>query len=240
VGFLQRSGFRKPEFLIFKAHRPKNWGNLLEIRPHISYRGYWDFEDQLITRFLHIDNHWEFKSGFEVHTGINFTQENVLQDFSIANVTVPIGNYKHEELQFILITNQNKALSFSTRTVIGGYFGGNRIANSGTIKFRVGDKFNTSFILSHNDLDLPNGHLTTFVSGARLSYSFTPRMFVQSLIQHNNVSNVTSVNARFAWLQNANTGLFVVLNIVKDDDYLDALNNQSITVKYTHRFDIFK
>jgi hypothetical protein len=65
-------------------------------------------------------------------------------------------------------------------------------------------------------------------------------MFVQSLIQHNNVSNVTSVNARLAWLQNANTGLFVVLNIVKDDDYLDALNNQSITVKYTHRFDIFK
>jgi len=63
-------------------------------------------------------------------------------------------------------------------------------------------------------------------------------MFVQSLIQNNNVSNITSVNARFGWLQNANSGLFVVLNIIKDDDYLDGLNNQSVTVKYTHRFDL--
>lgn len=65
-------------------------------------------------------------------------------------------------------------------------------------------------------------------------------MFVQSLVQHNNVSNITSVNARFGWLQNANTGLFVVLNLIKDDDFMDALDNQSITVKYTYRFDLLK
>ena len=45
VGFLQRTAFRKPEFLIFKAHRFKDAGNFLEIRPHVSYRGYWDFND---------------------------------------------------------------------------------------------------------------------------------------------------------------------------------------------------
>ena len=65
-------------------------------------------------------------------------------------------------------------------------------------------------------------------------------MFIQGLIQHNNISNIFSVNARFAWLQNANTGLFVVVNIVKDDDILDGLDNQSITVKYTHRFDLLR
>jgi hypothetical protein len=240
VGFLQRTAFKKPEFLIFKAHRPKNWGKLLEIRPHVSYRSYWNFEDQLVTSFLHVDNHWEFKSGFEVHTGINFTQERVLQDFDISDVTVSTGFYTHEELQFILMTNPNKALSLSTRTVIGGYFGGDRIANSGTLKFRIGDKFNSDISLSHNDLRLPNGNLTAVVSSARLSYSFTPRMFVQSLVQYNNVSNIASVNARFGWLQKANTGLFVVLNLVKDDDFMDALDNQSITVKYTYRFDLLK
>ena len=238
VGFLQRTAFRKPEFLIFKAHRFKNAGKLLEIRPHVSYRGYWNFDDQLVTGFLHVDNHWEFKSGFEIHTGINFTTERVLQDFMISDVTVPVGNYRHEELQFILITNPNNALSLSTRTIIGGYFGGDRIANSGTLKYRLGDRFNSSLIFSHNDISLPSGDLTALVGGLRLSYSFTPRMFVQSLIQHNNVSNITSVNARFGWLRNANTGLFVVFNIVKDDDLLDGINNQVITVKYTHRFNI--
>lgn len=238
VGFLQRTAFRKPEFLIFKAHRFKDAGKLLEIRPHVSYRGYWNFDDELITGFLHVDNHWEFKSGFEIHTGINFTTERVLQDFNISDVTVPIGNYRHEELQFILITNRNNAFSLDTRTIIGGYFNGNRITNSGTARYRIGDRFNSSLIFSHSDIKLDTGNLTALVGGLRLSYSFTPRMFVQSLIQRNNVSEITSVNARFGWLQNANTGLFVVFNIVKDDNDLDLLNNQIITVKYTHRIDI--
>ncbi len=238
VGFLQRTAFRKPEFLVLKAHRVKNMGNLLEIRPHVSYRGYWNFDDELITGFLHIDNHWEFNSGFEVHTGINFTTERVLQDFNISNVTVPMGNYRNAELQLIVITNPNNAFSFDSRTIIGGYFNGDRITNSGTARLRLGDRFNTSLVLSHSDIQLETGDLTALVGGLRLSYSFTPRMFVQSLIQRNNVSNITSVNARFGWLQNANTGLFVVFNIVKDDDLLDNLNNQIFTVKYTHRFDI--
>lgn len=238
VGFLQRSAFKKPEFLIFKAHRPKNWGNLLEIRPHISYRGYWDFDSNLITSFLHVDNHWEWKSGFEVHTGVNFTEEGVIQPFSLSGVTVDAGNYKHEELQLVYLTNANNKISYSGRSVIGGYFGGHRYSHSGTLKMRLGENFNASFTGSHNNLNLPNGNITAIITGARLSYSFTPRMFIQSLIQNNNVSNITSVNARFGWLQNANTGLFVVLNIIKDDDYLDGINNQSITVKYTHRFDL--
>jgi hypothetical protein len=238
VGFLQRTAFRKPEFLVFKAHRFKNAGQMLEIRPHVSYRGYWNFDDQLITSFLHVDNHWVFKSGFEIHTGINFTTERVLEDFTISDVTVPVGNYENEELQLVITTNPNNALSFDTRTIIGGYFNGHQITNSGTAKYRVGDRFNSSLTFSHSDIQLDTGDLTALVGGLRLSYSFTPRIFIQSLIQRNNVSNITSVNARFGWLQNANTGLFVVFNVVKDDDLIDAVDNQTLTIKYTHRFDL--
>ncbi|WP_211372115.1 carbohydrate binding family 9 domain-containing protein [Flagellimonas olearia] len=238
VGFLQRTAFRKPEFLVFKAHRFKNAGQMLEIRPHVSYRGYWNFDDQLITSFLHVDNHWVFKSGFEIHTGINFTTERVLEDFTISDVTVPVGNYENEELQLVITTNPNNALSFDTRTIIGGYFNGHQITNSGTAKYRVGDRFNSSLTFSHSDIQLDTGDLTALVGGLRLSYSFTPRIFIQSLIQRNNVSNITSVNARFGWLQNANTGLFVVFNVVKDDDLIDAVDNQTLSIKYTHRFDL--
>ncbi|NNL09835.1 MAG: carbohydrate binding family 9 domain-containing protein, partial [Croceitalea sp.] len=167
VGFLQRTAFKKPEFLIYKAHRFKDAGKLLEIRPHVSYRGYWNFDDQLITSFLHVDNHWEFKSGFEIHTGINFTAERVLQDFTISNVVVPEGYYNNEELQFILITNPNNAFSLNTRTIIGGYFNGDRITNSGTANYRIGDRFNTSLTFSHSDIQLDTGNVTAFVSGLR-------------------------------------------------------------------------
>ena len=238
VGFLLRSAFKKPEFLIFKQWRPKNTGKLLEVRPHISYRGYWNFQNTQETGFLHVDNHWVWESGFEIHTGINFTRETVLSPFPISNVTVETGAYDHQEFQFVLMSNANRKFYYQTRTLIGGYFGGNRISSTNKATFRLGDKFNTEGLFNYNRLQLPGGDANVLISGLRLAYSFTPRMFLQSLVQYNNVSNITSVNARFGWLRNANTGLFVVLNIVKDTDYFDALNNQSITIKYSHQFDL--
>src|SRR6056300_125211 len=238
VGFLLRSAFKKPEFLIFKQWRPKNTGKFLEVRPHISYRGYWNFNNTQETGFLHVDNHWVWESGFEVHTGINFTKETVLEAFPISQVTVDPGVYDHQEFQFVLFTNSNNKLSYRTRTVIGGYFGGNRISSNNTTGLRLGDKFNAEANLNYNRLNLPNGSTDVVITGGRLAYSFTPRMFLQSLVQYNNVSRITSVNARFGLLRNANTGLFVVVSIIKDNDFNDRLNNQNITIKYSHQFDL--
>lgn len=237
VGFLLRSAFKKPDFLIFKQWRPENLGPILEVRPHVSYRSYWNFDNQLISSFLHVDNHWVWPSGFEVHTGINFTQEGVLTPFSISGVTVPRELYKHQELQLVMITNPNQKINLSNRTVIGGYYGGNRIVTSNSINARFGDKFNVALNLNYNQLRLPNGDVIAFVGGTRLSYSFTPRMFVQSLIQRNSLSDITSVNARFGWLQNANTGLFVVLNLVEDQSLDIPKQTQFFTVKYTYQID---
>ncbi len=238
VGFLLRSAFKKHEYLIFKQWRPKNTGKFLEVRPHISYRGYWNFNNTQETGFLHVDNHWVWESGFEIHTGINFTKETVIDPFPISLVKVDPGIYDHQEFQFVLFTNPNNKASFRTRTIIGGYFGGNRISSNNTVNFRLGDKFNTEANLNYNRLNLPNGSTNVIITGARLAYSFSPRMFLQSLIQYNNVSEMTSINARFGWLRNANTGLFVVVNIIKENDFMNRINNQSITIKYSYQFDL--
>ena len=38
-------------------------------------------------------------------------------------------------------------------------------------------------------------------------------------------------------LQTANSGLFVVINFIRDSDWFDYLNTQSISVKYIYQFD---
>ena len=65
-------------------------------------------------------------------------------------------------------------------------------------------------------------------------------MFIQSFAQYNNVLNLLSVNTRFGLLNDANKGLFIVFNILKDRDILDEINSQQITIKYTHSFDLIK
>ena len=238
VGFLMRTAFKKNEFLIFKQWRTKNLGPIFEVRPHISHYSFRDFDNRLVSSFLHVDNHWVWPSGFEIHTGINFRTEGVFTPFQLTGVTIPEGEYKHQEFQFVLQTNPNKAINFYNRSVLGGYYGGSRIQLGNRMNIRMGDKFVTALNVNYNHLELENGTIDAFVSGARLTYSFTPQMFVQSLFQYNNITNSTSVNARFGWLQTANAGLFVVLNLVRDTDWDDPLNNQIFSVKYSYQFDV--
>ena len=239
VGFLLRSSFRKPEALVLHHMRPKKKNaRILEYRPHISYRGYWNFEGFQETGFLHIDNHWEYKSGTEFHTGINFTTEGVVEAFEISDgVVIQPGTYKHAESQLIFFTNRSKPISVNIRSVMGGSFGGSRYLNSATLSLRRGDKFNADFTYQYNQFNLPVGDFSANIFRSQITYAFTPTMFVQGLIQNNSTRKLWAANIRFSWLQRANTGLFVVYNHNLQDG--SPLNN-SIIIKYTRIFDLVK
>tara|TARA_B100001287_G_scaffold146861_1_gene123630 strand:- start:156 stop:2366 length:2211 start_codon:yes stop_codon:yes gene_type:complete len=240
VGYLERSSFKKPSFLIFKTIRVNDNSKLLEYRPHISGRYYYDLEGNIVTTYTHIDTHWAWKNGFEVHTGYNIRKEWVSENFDISNLQIKTGEYNNSEFQFVLMTNKSKNLSFNSRSYFGTYFGGYKISNNASLNFRSGDKFSTLISINANNIKVKGEVLNAVISGLNLTYSFTPRMFLQSFIQYNNVSNLFSVNTRFGLLNDANTGLFVVFNILKDSDIIDEINNQQITIKYTHSFDLIK
>ncbi|MGH7494190.1 MAG: DUF5916 domain-containing protein [bacterium] len=240
AGVLDASGYRKPDFLVMHRFRPKNFLSLHELRPHISYRGFWDFQGFQETGFLHIDNHWEWKSGYEFHTGINFTREGLTGSFEIyPDVIVPPGTYDHAEVQLVLITNEGAWWSYETTLTVGGFFGGDRLALLQALRLRYREILNLELGWNRNDIDLPGGDFVTNLARARLSYSFTPRVFLQGLLQYNDRDNLWATNLRLGWLQTANTGLFVVYNETRDTEG-DALGprDRSLIVKYSRLFDL--
>ena len=165
------------------------------------------------TGYWHIDNHWEFRSGHEFHTGINLTREGVLAPFEIyPGVIVPPGTYDHAEAQFVGFTNEGAPVSINSTVTMGGFFGGDRVALNQAVRVRAGETLTTDVSWQINDINLPWGSFVTNLGRLRVSYSFSPRLFVQSLIQYNDRADLWSANLRFGWLQRANTGLFVVFN----------------------------
>jgi hypothetical protein len=238
VGYLERASFKKPSYLIFKTIRVAEDRKLLEYRPHISGRYYFDTKGNIVTTYTHIDTHWVWKSGLEIHTGYNIRKEWVSEDFYISNLLINSGEYNNSEAQLVFMTNKTQKLSLSTRSNFGGYFGGSKISNSANLNYRYGDKFSSTLSINSNNIKMENEKLNVLISGLGLTYSFSPRIFIQSLIQYNNVENLLSVNTRFGLLNDANTGLFVVFNILKDNDKIDNLNSQQVTLKYTHSFDL--
>ena len=240
VGFLSRTDYRKPELLALRRIRPRAWLGLQELRPHISYRGFWKPDGFQESGFLHLDSHWEWKNGHEIHTGFNLTHEGVLEPFDIVpGVRVPIGTYEHREAQLVVISNQGAPLSFDGTFIFGGLFGGERKSLQPAIRARAGERFNAELEWIRNDIDLPAGSFITNLLRIRLSYSFNPRRFVQALLQYNDRDQLWSTNLRFGWLQSSNTGLFVVFNQLRDtSDTGLGERDRSLIVKYSYLFDV--
>lgn len=238
VGFLMRSAYRKPEVALLKQVRMNGKFGLMEWRPHFSYRSYWNYDNFQETSYLHVDHHWVWLNGLEIHTGINFTTEGVVTPFTLSEeVIVPADTYHHQEAQLVFITNPSKPVYVNLRSVLGGSFGGRRYLNTGIFGLRLGDKFNTEVNLALNDVRLPSGDFLAKIFGHRISYSFTPRINLQSYVQYNSEADLWLLNVRFSLLEQANTGLFLVYNDVYS---AGRVSNRGLTLKYTHVFDLLR
>ena len=152
---------------------------------------------------------------------------------------VPAGTYDHWESQIVFFTNESKPFSFRVRSFIGGRFGGDRVSISPTIRYRIQERFRSELSINYNDFDLPGGSFTATLARLRLSYSFTPNMQLQALIQYNERSDQVGTNLRFSWLQNANSGLYLVYNEVDDRGVGGLPTGREFILKYSYIFDVF-
>ena len=250
VGFLRRTEFRKIDLHILNRTRPKDFIGIQELRPHMSYRAYFKPDGYYESGFIHFDNHFEFKTQWEVHTGLNLIHEGLRTPFAIApGISVPVGKYEEVEAQVVTISPQSKPVSINMMTTIGGYYGGSRLAMSPTIRFRAGEKLSGQLNINYNRVRLPQGNFEANLYRLRASYSFSPRLFVQSLMQYNQQTRILSGNFRFGWLQSANAGLFVVYNEGRERDFVDggvrndaafgAVRDRSLVIKFSRLIDVF-
>lgn len=243
VGFLRRSNYRHFETNVGRNLRPESIPWLREIRPHASYRGFWDFDGFKETEQVHIDAlPLDFENGASFNPTVNVTVEGLKEPFEIfPGIVVPPGSYRNTEFVPRWNTNLAKPLSYSGGWDYGGFLSGKQNIFSSTIAYRFGSKLNTSVEWTYSDIYLREGSFETNLGRLRINYSFTPLINVQSLLQYNDSIDTWSANVRFSWLVTAGTGLFVVFNTAEGlGDVLMGPQKRSFIVKYTHQFDLLR
>jgi len=243
VGFLSRSDYHKFSISSLMRIRPADLWGLLEIRPHYSYQRYWNFDDFVETGYLHMDVHWEWKNGYEFHTGYNVFRDGITERFDIIDdVWIEPGTYYGSDIGLNFSTDESQDLSFGMHMTIGDKFGGDRFLASPHIDYRIGDKFSSSLSVNYNHYDLPveGGNFSVTLSRLRLSYSFTPKVLLQLLMQYNDDSKTLSTNLRFSWLRTANTGLYLVYNEFDERGVGGLPRGREIILKYSYMFDVFR
>ena len=241
VGFVPRDGYRSYSGRLQRFVRPD--GFLREIRPHVSYSTFRSRRTGVEKGFeessrLHLDSHWEWPDGMVVYTTANWIREGLFEPFEISgtDVVVPPGTYDGWEGQLVFNTNRSADLSLNSGFTAGSFLSGNRWNATAGVTLRSGASFTSSLSLDYNDIDLPEGDFETTLVGVNVGYFFTPRIYLQSLIQYSDQIDRLSANVRFGWLNTAGTGLFIVYNEIQGIDQLDGPLGRSLTLKYTRQF----
>jgi hypothetical protein len=240
VGFVNRVGYRYYEGALFRTVPVKNklfhyW------QPHINYRGYYGFNNQIQSDQVHLDfGEAEFNNGGRIGPELNVYREGLAAPFTIAEgVTLPADVYDYTSLGWDFTSNPSAPVSLTTRLDLGGFYNGTRYGGSATLTVRRGSSLTTSLLVDYNDVHLDQGKFIRSLIGARVGYYFTPRIFVQSLVQYSNQAKIFSANVRFAWLNTAGTGLFIVLNDAENATGLFAWQRptgRSFVIKFTRQF----
>ena len=244
VGFLERTAYRFRSARLLRHVRFPSIPWFRELRPHISIREFLDLDGFSETRLIHVDNHFEFSNGaFFQLPGLNLTREGLKDTFTIAEgVDVLAGTYDNVEVGWRFNTNESATLSLAGSSNIGGFYSGHRKGGDLTLTARFGERFVAGLRLGYFDVDLPEGSFETSLLGLRTAYSFTPRIYLQSLIQYDNQTENYSMNVRFGWLDTAGTGLFIVYNDIERVESRSNWQpvNRAVIVKFTQQFNVVR
>jgi len=240
VGFVSRRGYRYYEPSVFYT-MPLKHRYLRYWMPHITYRGYFGFDGNVQSDWLHLDlGQAELNNGGQIGPEVNLYREGLSQPFDIARgVTLPVGEYHWTSLGFDFGTNPSAPFAFLTKIEAGQFYNGTRYGWTSTTTVRRGSALTASLQFDYNTVRLDQGDFVRSLVGVRLGYFFTPRIFTQSLVQFNNQAEVFSANIRFGWLNTAGTGLFVVLNTGDNATGLFAWERpiaRSLLIKFTRQF----
>ena len=240
IGFVSRRDYRKFNTFVQRTYQMAGKYGLSEWKPHASYQGYWDFEGFYESGFVHIDSWFVWRNGADLWTAIDFVREGVKEAFSVAGAAVPAGEYDNPQLNVGLNSPAGKPWRFGLYSVYGGYYSGDRTTVGPFLSYRKDETLTASFSWNYNRIDLPSAEAEFDVNlvQARLHYSFTPKIGLQTLVQYNDAAEVLAANVRFSWLRSASSGLYVVYNEVDDRSELPLRSRREFVLKYSHIFDV--
>ena len=221
-----------------RQERIRNWG-FRECLPHVNYTRYDYLDGGLKNAELHVDNHWDWENGYRINTALNGTWEGLREPFEVyPGVVVPPGDTAACGSRCVEHRSAQVAVRAATVGCRARSSPATRTARTLQMIIREGGRFTVDTTWTYRASPAA-GSFHTNLGNMRVTYNFSPSIFVQSLIQYNDRTSRWSTNLRFHWLETAGTGLFVVYN---DTESLDGLGpvNRAFIVKYVRQFDLLR
>ena len=244
VGFVRRDNFRRTFVSGRFSPRPRS----IDMVRQFTFDGSLEYiltadRGFLETRRNQLGFTTQFENSDQLSVSFSDNYELLEAPFTPApGVTIPIGGYDFRDVRVSYSLGPQRRVSGQFSVQTGGYFNGDITSvdyNRGRIE--VLPQFSIEPSVSLNWVDLPAGSFTTELVRSRITYTFTPRMFVSGLLQYNTRGDSLSTNLRLRWEYRPGSELFIVYTEDRDTDPLlpdryTELRNRGFVVKINRLF----
>ena len=214
VGFVRRKGIRKSRGEFNLKLRPGEslpW--MREFRPSTGIEYITNQENVLQTRNFDQMLNVDLQNGGSFRFIHRVIFERLDEPFLIRpDQSIPTGDYVSREVNVNFFSDRSRMFSGSFDLTSGEFFDGDKYSYRAGLLFQLGYRFRTDITWRHDDVELPSGDFSTELVTTRFNYAFSPRMFLNSLIQYNSTLGEISSNIRFNFIYEPLSDLFLVYN----------------------------
>ena len=151
---------------------------------------------------------------------------------------IPAGSYDWNQHLFVYESDHSRALSGSLRGTLGDFWSGTQRTAQISVLYRP--TYRLVFDFGTADERHRSGAAAGIVrhdtlGNLRVGYSFSPNMFLDSLLQYRNDVDQFSANVRFNLIHRPLSDFFVVYN---ESQFTDTTQppGRGVVVKYTQMF----
>jgi hypothetical protein len=238
VGLVRRSGFRQTQVNVRASPRITD----ISFIRQLTVEGGADYltnarQGYMETRDLSARLGIEFENSDQLSGSYTETYERLVQNERITGATIPAGRYSFQVVEASYSFGPQRFFSGSLAGRYGGFYDGDLYSvgfNRGRVELFPQLSLEPS--VSHNWVRLPGQEFNTLLAASRLTFTFTPRMFLSTLVQYNSASDRFSANARLRWEYRPGSEIFLVYTEERDTfdfERFPEMVNRGLVIKAT-------
>jgi hypothetical protein len=241
VGFLPRANFRRNFVSGRFSPRPAQAAKIRKFYVDGSLNYTTDNANHLESREAMGAFRIEMQNSDAIHLEYFRDYEFLRRPFQVTDtLRIPVGGYEFSHVRAAYSPGQQHRLSGTAAIDAGSFYDGTRKTASLNARLGVTPQLGMEPNISLNWIDRGGVRERVTATGARTTFTMTPRMFVAALVQYASSTTSLSTNLRFRWEYQPGSELFVVYTEGRDTLPLTgsgtALENRGFVVKINRLF----
>ena len=244
LGFVTRAGYRRYSPNIQFAPRPTGHPYIRQFTFNVSVDTQTDMANDLLKREVSAQLFGiSLQSQDSFSVTLNQTREQLDRPFRVARrFTLPIG--REQDSTWFMVrwqTANRRVLALNGNIGFGEFYDGTRESATVNLTVRMRPGYIVYLTGQFNDIDVPEGRVTTRLYRVVGETQFTPFVALVNTLQYDTVSQVLGSQSRFRWIITPGSDLYLVYthNWVDDPtlDRFETLERRLASkVLYTYRF----